>query len=115
MLVRYLVRVYRLNRGLLRALSLHWRMHPEVISDQARVEREEYFALIAGVLLARREEIAAPEPERAVRLGILTTMATCRDLFLTGSVPHPLQAEDRWLADELARGLLAYLTFPQTR
>jgi len=110
---RFLVRVYRHNRGLLRALFLDWRTQPEKITDADRAARATFFDRLAAPFLACRDEITAVDPDRSVRLAIAMVMATCRDLFLSGNqFPHAVEASDRWLSDELARAFLAYLRAP---
>lgn len=109
--VRYGLVVYRRNRGLLRALVLEWRLHPERITAEQRASREAFYDRIADALVGDGREISHPDPHAAARFCFLAYGATCRDLLLQGHSSLPLPsafgADDRVLADELTR--LVYL------
>lgn len=113
-LVRYALMVYRRNHGLLRALVMEWRLHPERITELQRERREVFFDAIANVLIADGAEITHPEPRTAARFAFLAFGAVCRELLLQGRVSSPLPtafADDRALAAELSRNVLAHLTY----
>ncbi|GJM23319.1 MAG: hypothetical protein DHS20C15_32340 [Planctomycetota bacterium] len=113
-LVRYALTVYRRNHGLLRALVLEWRLHPERITDQQRQRREVFFDAIANVLIGDGTEINHPDPRAAARFAFLAFGAVCRELLLQGRVAAPLPTDfgdDRALAKELSRNVLAHLTY----
>ncbi len=112
-LVRYAVLTYRRQRGLLRALSLDWRIHPERVTPSVMVNREAFHRLVASALIGARDEITHPHAEAAVRFGLSLVGAVCRDQMLTGPSGHPqpvdTRASERWLGAELERVLVAYL------
>ncbi len=112
-LARYGITAYRRNRGLLRALVLEWRLHPERITDAQRVRREEFYERIATVLVGDGSEITHPDPKAAARFAFLTYGAVCREQLLDGAVSLPLPrvfgGDDRALCAELTRTLVGFL------
>lgn len=114
-IVRYAVRLYRHERGLMRALTLHARSHPEAVTALQHAHRARLYDRVADVLLACRDEMAHEHPESAVRVGLLFVGAACRDKILFGDAPHPrsIVSDDRSLAMELSRAVLAYLRAPE--
>lgn len=113
-LVRYALMAYRRNHGLLRALVLEWRLHPERITEPQRERRETFFETIADVLVGDSTEIHHPDPRAAARFAFLAFGAVCRELLLQGrdAVPLPTAfGDDRALAAELSRNVLAHLTY----
>ena len=65
--VRFLVEIYRERRGLMRAFVLRKHVDPEF---QARQQRLSHYvtARLSALLLARRDQIPHPDPERAAAL-----------------------------------------------
>lgn len=116
LLVRYAVFVYRRQRGLLRALSLDWRIHPERVTPSVLENREQFHRRLAAALAGDGDEISHPEADAAVRFALTMLGAVCRDQMLSSPTrhPHPIDAgaAESWLAAELERALLAYLTAP---
>jgi len=112
-LVRYGITVYRRNRGLLRALVLEWRLHPERITDGQREQRELFYNRIATVLVGDGTEITHPDPPSAARFVFLACGAICRELLLEGRTSVPLPSDfggdDRALAEELTRNIYGHL------
>jgi len=110
-LLRYGARALRDQRGLMRALALHARSHPEHVTAEQRGRRMEFYERVAALLLECRTEIAHPDPERAVELGLFFVGAALRDKILFDQAPHPqsLEIDDRRLAADLAAALLAFL------
>lgn len=110
-LVRYAVRVYRQNRGLIRALALHARRHSQDLTALQLGRRATLYDRAAQLLLDCRSEVAHPNPEAAIRLGLLFVGAACRDKILFERAPHPrsVDCDDRELASELTTAFLAYL------
>ena len=111
-LVRYAVRGYRRDRGLLRAMALHARKSDVTIEQH--VHRSRFYERLAELLLEFKGEIPHSDPGQAIRLGLFFVAAACREKILFGNAPHPrsLRMGDRALADGLARALLAYLRDP---
>jgi AcrR family transcriptional regulator len=116
-LVRLAIRTYLRNRGLIRALARDWRDRPhEVIDDGVRERRALFHARVAGVLLGARDEIAARDPEAAVRFSIQLIGALLRDVLLVApGHPHPTNLDERELARELTHAIVAQLTTPARR
>jgi AcrR family transcriptional regulator len=115
--IRLAVRLYRRNRGLIRALALHARTHPRVLTRAQEEKRLTLQDHAARLLLDTGADIRHPDPELAVRQGLFFVLAACRDKILFGDAPHPklLPVDDHRLATELTRALVAYLSFePQT-
>ncbi|MEN8376349.1 MAG: helix-turn-helix domain-containing protein [Gemmatimonadota bacterium] len=105
-----LVEMYTRQRGVVRALVEVSRDDPEV-----RARRKAFNARLLGRvvsdLLRRREDIAHPRPEEALRLGLLFVSATLRELLLFGEY-WPKGAEPDAPAAELTEAFLAYLRVP---
>jgi len=113
-IVRYAVRLYRNERGLLRTVALHARSHAEDVTAEQQDHRATLYDSLASLLLECRHEVAHPDPEGAIRLGLFFVAATCRDKILFGDAPHPrsITINDRNLSAELASALLSYLCAP---
>lgn len=111
-MVHLAVASYRERRGLLRAVSLLARSRPREVARSAMRERAEQYEAAAMLLQQCRAEIRHPDPDRAIQVGLLFTLAACRDKILFSEAPQPasVNVTDRQLADELARALHAYLT-----
>ena len=112
-LVRYGITAYRRNRGLLRALVLEWRLHPERITDAQRERRELFYKRIATVLIGDGSEISHPDPQAAAHFVFLAYGSICRELLLEGRTSVPLPSafggDDRALTDELTRNIHGHL------
>jgi AcrR family transcriptional regulator len=107
--VRFLVAIYRDQGGMIRVFVL--RNHTDA-GFRARQERLSHYVAdkLAELLLARREEIAAPDPERAVSFGLTMVFATIESAILFGETRSgALTLSDDELAAELTRAYLAYL------
>jgi len=111
LLYRYVVRAYRLNRGLMRALTLYARARPEEITSAQRGSRFGQYEAAAALLLECRDEMGSRDPERDVRFALFVAGATFRDKILHGRAPHPgsVVVADRQLAIEMARVFLCYV------
>ena len=109
--VRQFVASYAGRPHFFRAVALHARSRPETIDAATRKSRAAVHARLAAVLLERRDEIAHPEPERAVEFGLFFVGATCREKLLFARAPHAeaTRATPRELEAELTRALLGYL------
>lgn len=106
------VELYKERRGLLRSLFLRARTDP-VIMQSAREVNARYIERLRALLLARREQLQHPNPERAVELGFMILVGALRETVLFGEVwPSPESVVDDGLARELARAYLAYLGAP---
>jgi AcrR family transcriptional regulator len=107
--VAFLVSIYREQRGLIRAFVV--RNHVDA-RFQARRDRLSHHVneRLAGLLLARRDEIRHPDPPRAARFGMLLVFGALDSAMLFGELRSAaLTLSDDDLAAELSRAFLAYL------
>jgi AcrR family transcriptional regulator len=110
-LVRGLVRQHRAHTGTLRAMA------SRRILNRFGSVREGGGSLpppvLAEIIKRRRSEIAHPNPDVAVHLGLAMVTSTVRDrvLFpeLSADVPAPSPVTDAVFADELTRAFLGFL------
>ena len=107
----------RANRGLLRALSLYARSHPEPrFTSHARAMNRHVHHKLAERLLERRGEIAHPDPEQAIAFGLLIVDGATREAILFGEAARlPGKPSDAVLARELSAAWLAYLGVRRTQ
>jgi AcrR family transcriptional regulator len=111
-LVRGMVRGYVQHRAMLAALLRYADTHPdERFRRHAEALREETFRLVATLLLARRGDIAHPDPERAIEFSLLTIGLVLKGLMLGGDWPGSRITPER-VTRELTRMTLAYLGAP---
>lgn len=113
-LVRVLVRSHFQHEAELRAFWTRAAARP---ADRIMERTAEWDAAFvekgAALLLARRDRIGHPRPERAARLGLFQLLATLRGhLFFPDSLPlvAPISLSD--LVLELLRSLLSYVGAP---
>jgi AcrR family transcriptional regulator len=107
--VRFLVSLYREQNGLIRAFVV--RNHTDA-EFHARRERLLHYVneRLSALLLARRDEISHPDPEKAAAFGLIQVFATLDTVMLFGEQrPGALVLSDDDLAAELTRAYLAYL------
>jgi AcrR family transcriptional regulator len=105
---------YREHGRLLGALQQFISADPgSEFAQAARRIIEHNLDVAVQALLAYRKEIAHPDPERAVRIAILTASTVIEAMFFAPSSPwatlQPISHE--LLVEELARGYVAYLTY----
>ena len=106
---RFLVSVYRDHGPLIRAFVIRAHIDP---GFQARQERlyDDVNARLSALLLARRDEITHPDPERAIAFGLTLVFSGLERTLLFGDArPTPFVLEDETLGAELTRAYLAYL------
>jgi len=103
-LVRVLVKSYRVKRGLLRALHLYVRSHPDSeFQRQAAAFNGDLVRQLTALLLLRRDAIRSPAPERAVVLGFLIVDAAAKETVLFSDArPPDLVISDDELIDLLS-------------
>jgi len=107
--VGFLVEVFRERGGLIRAFVLR---NQTDAAFRARQERLSHYISerLSILLLARRDEIAHPAPERAAAFGLTLIFSTLESVMLFGEFRSgALALDDDDLATELARAYLAYL------
>ncbi len=111
--VRFLVSIYREQEGLIRAFVIRNHTDAGFRARQARLSHH-VNARLAGLLLARPEEIRREPRERAVEFGLAMVFATLEGLMLLGETrSRSLHLTDDALAAELSAAFLAYLGVPE--
>lgn len=107
------VQLYRARRGLLRSLFLRARTDA-VIQESARRVNTHFVDCLKALLMARREELRHPQPERAIELGFIMLLGAVRETVLFGEVWRTSDILSDDLDRELARAYLCYLGAPLT-
>ena len=106
--IRFLVSIFRERRGLMRAFVVRNHTHPEFQARQQRLSHH-VIARLGALLIARRGELAHPDPELAARFGMMLVFSTLESLILFGEMRSSLLSlSDEGLAQELTRSTLAY-------
>ena len=104
-----LVDAYRRNRRLLRALHLFARTHPDPqFRRHAQRVNGQAIAGIATLMLAQKDRIRHPDPETAIRFGLLAVASTLHAAVLEEEPIHGI-APPPSLEEELIRLLTGYL------
>lgn len=106
---RFLTEIYRERGGLIRAFVVRSHSDP---SFRARQERLSHYVSdgLSALLLARRDEIAHPDPARATAFGLTLVVNTLESVILFGELRSgALVLSDAELARELTTAYLAYL------
>lgn len=105
---------YTARRGLMRALLQFTYEHPDLrFREKMKDAQAKTFAAMTSMFLRFRQDIHHPEPETAVRLGLLTVAVTLREMLLVQHLNRwdkIVQVSDEQLQDQLAHMLLRYLT-----
>lgn len=111
-LVAMIVDLYRSRRGLMRAVGLFARLHPDAIAPALVARRKAMHRRFADLLLAHRREIHHPDPAAATEMALFAVGAACRDKILFAA-PHArsLPDDDALLRREMERLLIAYLAW----
>lgn len=111
--VRALVRSYRAKRGLLRALHLFVRSHPDgAFQAEAAAFNAEFVRRLTVLLLQHREAMAHPDPERRVLLGFLLVDAAAKEAILFDDArPPDLRVADEELIEALTLTYCQLLDF----
>ncbi len=106
---------YRQHPNLLRALSrfMDTDTDQEFIAEVRAIVAANLKTII-DILLAHRDEIAHPLPKRALQIAVITAWSAIEGIALEPtSLWHVVQPlTDKKLANELARGFVAYLRAP---
>jgi AcrR family transcriptional regulator len=107
--VPFLVAIFRERQGLMRAFVVRNHTHPEFQARQQRLSHH-VIARLSALVLARRKELAHPDPERATRFGLMLVFSALETMILFGEMRSSLLSlSDDDLANELTRSTLAYL------
>ncbi len=106
-----MVKNQRRRRWFIRAVALHARQHPQMITREQRSKRRQLHRQWASLVLEHRDRINHPDPEEAVALAIFLVVSTCREKVVFSESPHAssFRLSDRKLTAELQRAFLAYL------
>lgn len=109
--------LYRRNRSVLKAVYVATRTGTdEALKKEIRGFNVTLHTRLREAILARRKEIGHPRPEVAVGLGILSMMATLREVVLFGQpVSDLVRLTEPELIDELTRMFLATLGIKTNR
>lgn len=101
----------RENRWLMKAVALHARQHPEMISFEQRERRQAGHLAARSRFLKFRDEIRHPDPETALEFGFFMVLSSAREKVVFGDAPlaSSFEMSDERLVEELTRALLAYL------
>lgn len=105
------VDLYRTRRGVARSLFLRARVDPVIQASGRRVNGRN-IELLRALLLdpSRRDEIAHPDPERAIALGFMMFFGALRETTVFGEVwPDHRELVEPDLGGEMARLYLGYL------
>jgi AcrR family transcriptional regulator len=107
--IRFLARIYREQRGLMRAFALRVRQDPEFHLRSERLSRH-VAERLAALLRPRLRELAHHDPERAIAFGLTVVASTLESAILFDELRALLQVpSDDDLAAELSTLYLAYL------
>lgn len=109
-IVDRMVRLYRSQRGLLRALVLFGYTHPDWRYADERERGRLAVSRIADLIAERRRKLTHDDPARVASLGVLSVLATLREAILfSDSTSSAVQLSDDRLAKELSIQLCTYL------
>ena len=86
--VDLIVNEYVERRWLMREMALYARRHPNALPPEIIARRAEVHARPVALFLRLRDEIAHPNPARAVEVGLFTISGAARDAILFGEAPH---------------------------
>jgi AcrR family transcriptional regulator len=115
--VRFWVTAHRARKGALRALTLRLRTRPtaENLARARRLNRR-VIAGMKALLQERRSEIAHPDLDLAIPVGLVMVAASIRELVVFEDLKlYPRAPDDEALAEELTRALSAYLGIRRRR
>jgi AcrR family transcriptional regulator len=110
--VRFWVSAHRARKGVVRALFLRLRGRPtpETLARTRRLNRRVVKGMRA-LLEERRHEIAHPDLDVAIPLGLVLVAASIREWVLFEDLKlYPRAPDDEGLAEELTRALTGYLS-----
>ena len=104
---------YRQRRGLLRALLRYARTHQDAeFRAAAKKMDQDALRAIVYLLLRHRDQIAHPQPEKAIELGLVAVAATLQNLVLEEDALHVIEMPEN-LEEEMVRLFFGYLGIAQ--
>ena len=116
-LADFLIRMYDDDRGLIRAVALFARTHPDALPADIVAHRRRIYEPLVRILVRHQRHIVHPDPEAAARFALFLGSSVAREKILFGDAPHsrvtPMTREE--LRRELVRSLHAYLTYEASR
>jgi len=98
------------QRGLLRALILHARVHRAPAFESREEALWAQVPRVTAKLMRFRNQLAHANPEQVIVLALLQMLYSLRELTLWPRIARHVPARGPALARELARAALAYLT-----
>jgi AcrR family transcriptional regulator len=108
--IRRLIKMYRENRGLFRALVLRGHMHGDWRYEEPQIRNRMGVSHFGRMMEERSEELGHANPKMAARLGFLSVMATLREMILFDfAAASAVKVSDKKLEDELVAMLCGYL------
>jgi len=112
--IELMVDMYVERRWLLREMALFARRYPNAIPPEMVARRSGIHGRPVELLLARRDEIAHPNPERAVEVALYVAAAAARDAILFADAPHAAvtRLSPDALKATLSQSLYHFLTQP---
>lgn len=109
--VEIAVEIFAGNAPLLREIALRSRGGDHQIRQRAEAFNETVDGALVTLLLRSRDQIRAPDPEVAVRLGLIAVTATLREVILFGEHAGRGRAPGgEELIEEMTRLFVGYLT-----
>ena len=109
-LVTYLVRLHRIQPGLLRTLIVEARRQPEGAFRERTRRMNRTIPPVMARLLRHADEMRHPDPERALYLGLLMVFSTIREVVLfPEGLAEFVDYDDVDLIAELTSAYLRYL------
>lgn len=104
-----MTRGYRQRHGLLRALIRYARTHPDPeFRAAAKKMNRDALRAVTFLLMRHRDQMAHPDPETAIELGLLAIAATLQNILLEEETLHGV-AEPDHLDEEMVRLFFGYL------
>ena len=115
-LIRFLVRMHRIEPGLLRTLIVEARRQGEGRFRDRTRRMNRRIPPVMDRVLAHRARMAHPEPERAVYLGLLMVFSAIREVVLfPEGLAEFVDLDDEALVRELTDAYLRYLRIQEVR
>jgi AcrR family transcriptional regulator len=100
---------HRQRRGLLRTLMRYARTHRDAeFRAAAQQMNRETIRAIVYLLIRHPEQIAHPDPEKAIEIGLLAVAATLQNILLEEHAWHSIEEPEN-LEEEMVRLFFGYL------
>jgi len=104
-----ITRGYRQRHGLLRALIHYARTHPDPeFRAAAKKMNRDALRAVTYLFMRHRDQIAHPDPEMAIELGLLAVAATLQNILLEEETLHGVDEPDD-LDEEMVRLFFGYV------